>query len=227
MKCIVPCAGESSRMSFMPKHLISIKGKPLLLHVLEPWKDEVDSFIFVIKRSMIYMYELFPKNSIIVFQDEPKGLADAIYQARNCFSVREPLMVVLGDCLHRGQFNFADVPAGSLGIGVWPTTNLKEVNKSYLVEGIEGAMHLVEKPNIPNNIQGAFSCGMGVYFLDARIFTWIESSSNLLGGGGDLTCILQKMIDTGIRIAPIPFTGKYVNVSSPEDLERVEEILSG
>ena len=106
MKCVIPCAGESSRMSFVPKHLIQINGKPLILHVVDAWKDYVDSFIFVIRRSATYLWEYLPENSSVVFQDEPKGLADAIMQSEKLVAGR--FIINLGDCIFNGKLPTLD-----------------------------------------------------------------------------------------------------------------------
>ena len=100
MKCIVPCAGESSRMSFVPKHLIQIQGKPLLQQVTARWSDPVDSFVFVARKSATYLWEFLPTNAALVFQDEPKGLTDAILRAEPY--VGDKFVINLGDCLCRG-----------------------------------------------------------------------------------------------------------------------------
>lgn len=221
MKCVIPCAGESSRMSYVPKHLVTINGKPLLHHVIDSWKDRVDSFVFVIRRSMTYIWELLPENAAIVFQDEPKGLADAVLQAERCTTGQ--FIVALGDCLHRGKFR--SIPA-CLGIGVWRTADLAEVNKSYLVYTEGGRVEkLTEKPNLLRIPKGhARNCGMGTYFLDTRIFEYIRRYEGPTGGG-DFTHVLQDMVNNGEKIEPAWFQGTYVNVGSPDDLKKAERIL--
>lgn len=219
MKLVIPCAGESSRMAYVPKHLITINGRPLITHVIETWKDKVDSFVFVLKRAQTHMWEYLPQNSAVVFQDEPLGLANAILQARECVS--GPFTVALGDCLHRGTF----IPtAARMGFGAWSTNDLKEVNKSYLIREEKTGLHLLEKPNLQPTTAGPFLCGMGTYFLDERVFNYIENYKGVKGGG-DLTFILQTMIDNREPLQPIPFHGSYVNIGSPEDIAKAEEIL--
>lgn len=218
MKCVIPCAGESSRMSFVPKHLIQINGKPLILHVVDAWKDYVDSFIFVIRRSATYLWEYLPENSSIVFQDEPKGLADAIMQSEKLVAGR--FIINLGDCIFNGKFQDYD----SLKLGVWETDNLNEINKSYLVSVKNNSINrVIEKPNL-NNISDKLNCGMGVYFMDTRIFSYIRRKG-IKPGGGDFTYTIQEMIDSGEEIKPNWFTGQYMNVTCPQDIESGNKIL--
>jgi len=227
MKCIIPCAGESSRMSYLPKYLVRIGDKPLLLHIVDIWKDYVDSFVFILKRSATYLWEYLPSNSIIVFQDEPNGLADAILQAEKC--VDGKFVVALSDCLHKGTF-IEEMFATSnfnLGVGVWKTDILDEVNKSYLVEAEdERVTRVIEKPDIHSaDISGLSNCGMGTYFLDTRVFDYI-CNTIVVPGGGDFTDVIQHMIDMGEKVVPMWFEGKYINVTHPEDLRKAEELLA-
>jgi len=217
MKCIIPCAGESSRMSYVPKHLIQIKGKPLLSHVIDMWRDHVDGFVFVLKRSASYLWEYLQENSIVVFQDGPKGLADAILRAERCVNGR--FVINLSDCIYSGKFEDKEF---ELGIGVWKTDNLTELNKNYLVETKGAAIsRVVEKPNL---ITGYHNCGMGTYFLDTRVFEYIRKAS-VTPGGGDFTQVLQNMIDAGEKITPIWFEGNYINVTTPDDIRKAEGLF--
>lgn len=219
MKCVIPCAGESSRMSFVPKHLIQINGKPLILHVVDAWKDYVDSFIFVIRRSATYLWEYLPENSSVVFQDEPKGLADAIMQSEKLVAGR--FIINLGDCIFNGKFQDND----SLKLGTWETDNLNEINKSYLVSVKNNSINrVIEKPGIKDMPIQKLNCGMGVYFMDTRIFSYIRRVG-VRPSGGDFTYILQEMIDSGEEIKPNWFTGQYMNVTCPQDIESANKIL--
>ena len=219
MKCVMPCAGESSRMSYVPKHLVQIGGKPLLLHVIDMWKDYVDAFVFVLKKSATYLWEYLPENSVVVFQDEPRGLANAILRAEGCVSGR--FVVNLSDCLYKGRFEDKDL---GLGVGVWRTDDLNELNKSYLVKEHNGLVsEVIEKPDL-KEVRTKMNCGMGTYFLDERVFDYIRKA-RVTPGGGDFTEVLQDMIDAGEKIMSIWFEGTYINVTHPEDLERAEEMF--
>lgn len=220
MKCIIPCAGESSRMVYIPKQLVSVQDQPLISHVVATWMGVVDSFIFVLRRDQTYMWEFLPESSAIVFQDMPMGLADAVLRAEKYVGGR--FIVALGDCVLKGEWDHNT--SFNLGLGVWETCDLEEINKSYLV-GVSPLTGLVEdvieKPatKVPHG-----NCGMGVYFLDDRLFDYIRQYKGPLGGG-DLTHVIQDMINSGEEIKPVWFKGKYVNVSSPEDIKKAEEAL--
>jgi len=218
MQCVIPCAGESSRMSLVPKSLLLMNGKPLVQHIIDNWYPIVDSFIFVLRRSATYFWEYLPRGSAIVFQDEPLGLADAILQAEKF--VHDRFLINLGDCVFSGTF---DAWSSGIGIGVWSTSDEQEYRKSYSVEATNGVVTRVhEKPTeVP---EGEMLCGMGLYLLDTRVFDYIRRTK-ASPSGGDFTEVLQAMIEDGIHLNPIHFHGRYVNVGSPEDIKKAEEVL--
>lgn len=219
MKCIIPCAGLSSRMHYIPKHLVTVKGKPLMQWVTDYWRSLNDDvvFVFVVRPSMGYLLEFLPRGSITVFQEDPRGLADAILRAKPLIFENERFVVSLGDCVFKGIFE----DNGSLGVGVWKTEDESETLKSYITK-IEGARitKLIEKPRSLEGFEKPYNCGMGVYVLDDRLFDFIEDRRDV-----DFTEVLQNMVDSGINLYPKYFEGDYVNVGSPEDLSKAEQFL--
>ena len=233
MKCIIPCAGENSRMGKLPKALLEINGKPILQHIIDSWSHAVEYFIFVVRRNAYWtkgILDIIPENSAIVFQDEPKGLADAILKAEAFVDGR--FIVTLGDCLYKGSF---DLPTNlfthntDMGVGVWNTMDTKEVEKSYLVDinhKQEFITKLEEKPKLPEEDIEIYPCGMGVYFMDKRLFFYIKTLlPKIEPGGGDLTNILEAMVEDGRVIRPVYFKGNYINVTSINDIEKAEEFM--
>lgn len=222
MKCIIPCAGESTRMGQIPKSLLLVDGKPLLAHVIDTWRESVDGFIFVLKRSSTYLWEHLPQNSAVVFQDEPKGLADAILRAEPYVNGR--FVVALGDCIYNGRFDYP-LQRLEIGVGVWETSDTVELRKSYGVF-LEGGL-VAKVREKPKRISTKL-CGMGVYFFDTRLFNYIRKARRfLIRGGGDLTEVIQFMIDSGEIIYPVFFEGKYINVTAPEDLLKARDLFEG
>ena len=220
MQCVIPCAGQGKRMrSSIPKVLLPIYGKPILQHIVDQWKPAVDSFVFVVGHQWTEVIKLLPSGSSFIIQDEPRGLADAILLAEQ--NVKGKFIVALGDCIHKGYWE--EDKKFDLGIGVW-TTDFPgtELFKNYSVEISNGKVKKVlEKPSAltPNTY-----CGMGTYFLDTRVFDYIRKAK-YTPGGGDLTEVLQFMIDSGEEILPIYFQGEYINITYPKDLKKAEGIL--
>lgn len=208
-------------MKAIPKTLLMVKGKPVLSHVIDFWKDKVDNFVFIIRREATYLWEFLPSNGAVVFQDEPQGLADAILRAEPY--IKDECVIALGDCFQLGQF--ALDPCRDLAVGVWETNNDYEILKNYIV-GVEDKTitAFTEKPKeITSRL-----CGMGTYFMDKRVFFYIRKAlPSLKPGGGDFTEVLQMMVDCGEVIYPNFFEGTYINVNSPQDLAAADEMLDG
>jgi len=221
MKCVIPCAGRGTRMGAdTPKALLEVNGRTILSHITEQWSSIVDDFVIVVGPKNEDAIRQSYGDAIFVAQEEPKGLANAILQADKHIARDEKFVVALGDCLYKGQF---DESAFDLGIGVWETDDLTEINKNYQVLAWGGTVvQLIEKPALIG--VGARNCGMGVYFMDGRVFDYIRKLK-IAPGGGDFTYVLQMMIDSGEKITPVWFEGEYINVTYPEDLERAEGIF--
>lgn len=222
MKCVILCAGRGTRMGDdLPKVLIPINGKPLLHHVVDMWRDSVDEFIFVLGYKWMEVIEFLPQNSIYVFQDSQKGIADAILKVEPLIN-NEAFVVALGDCVQKGEWQIPSIPP-ELGVGVWETNNNDAIKVSYSVEIKDGYLSkVIEKPKeIINNY-----CGMGTYFFDRRVFDYIRKTPvSTLRNEVEITDTLQLMINSGEKISPIFFNGEYLNVTYPEDIQKAERIL--
>jgi len=225
MKLVIPCAGRGTRLGLdIPKALIPINGRTLLGHITHQWSDIVDGFVIVVSEENEQLLKQHSGNAEFIVQEPLRGIADAILQAEQC--VKDRFVVELGDCFYSGVFR--EPGRFVQGVGVWKTKNLVEVNKSYLVD-IKGDLveRVTEKPSLhPADVDGYLNCGMGTYFLDARVFNYIrETPPSVLRNEVEITDVVQNMIDAGERISPVWFEGRYINLTYPEDLRKAEEIF--
>lgn len=230
LTCVVLCAGEGTRIlrdaredERIAKALVKIQGKPLISHVIEYWKDYADEFIFVVKfqkEKIIEYVSNLPIKSSFIEQKELRGIANALSLTENLVS--EQFIMVLGDCIIKGEFDF---PRNlQTGVGIWHTSNEEDIKRSYSVE-LQGdkILRVVEKPKtLVNDI-----CGMGFYFFNKRVFEYIrQTPPSALRGEIEITDTLQKIIDGGEKLSPVSFRGSYFNITYREDLKRVEEIFN-
>jgi len=221
MKCVVLCAGRGHRMGGLaPKVLTPINGKPLIHHVIDMWETSVDSFIFVVGYKWQEVTEVLPKDSKFVRQEPQRGIADALLQVEKILR-KESFVVALGDCIQVGKWIIP--PKLELGVGIWETNNKDEIRRSYSVEIKDNLICKVEeKPKNPSNNY----CGMGTYFLDGRVFNYIRRTPlNPLRNEREITDVIQKMIDSGEKLTPVIFRGKYLNITYQEDIKKAEELL--
>ena len=226
LRCVVLCAGRGTRMSVhsqeKPKVMLEIRDKPILQYVIEYWKKYTEDFIFVVGYKGEQVVEFASRlniNSQFVNQKELKGIADAISLTRGL--VADRFIVVLGDCLCNGTFDFPDNM--EQGVGVWEADDTEDIKRSYSIEISSDLVSWVkEKPKeICNNL-----CGMGFYFFDKRVFDYIESTTpSSLRGEIEITDTIQNMISSGEKIAPVFCRGDYLNVTYPEDLVEAERLL--
>lgn len=222
MKCVILCAGKSTRMnSNLPKVLLPLNGKPLLYHVMEMWGCEPKDFIFVLGYKAGEVIKSIPEESVVAIQDFQNGIADAILQAEGLIK-NEKFVVALGDCIQKGRWSFPKM-SPMLGVGVWETDNHEAIKSSYSVELENGYVSkVIEKPKkVANNY-----CGMGTYFLDGRVFEYIrETPISPLRSEVEITDTIQLMINSGERVTPIFFKGEYLNITYLDDIQIAERIL--
>jgi len=222
--CVVLCAGKSTRMGTgQQKCLVHILGKPLLGYVVDYYSQYTTNFIFVVgyqARQVIEVVEGFPVDYQIVYQKEPKGIANALLCTRDI--VPSKFIVALGDCFMRGWFPIS--PPFSIGI---LTEASKETTKqNYLVEVDSSKSYVSRVEEKPEHIGLLDYCGMGIYSFKRWIFNYIEQTPpSSLRNEIEITDVLQTMIDSGELIRPVWFVGDYINVNTPEDITKVEEIL--
>jgi len=221
LKCVVLCAGKGERISPISnetqKVMIKLGGKPIIHYVIDYWKKYSNNFIFVIgykKQQVIEYVKKLPINSEFVEQKELKGIGNAVSYVEDF--IKDKLIVVLGDCIFRGEFNFPQNM--KQGIGVYKTNNENYIKQNYLVKIKNELVYEVkEKPKkVVNNY-----CGMGFYFFDKRVFNYIKMTNpSKLRNEIEITDVIQNMINSREEINPVFFNGNYLNITSPEDIEK-------
>ena len=106
---IIPCAGQAKRMGQLdlPKSLIEIKGKPVLLHLLEKLSKFFDIFYIPINIKDKHHYlSHIPKNflkKIVLIDSEPgtgdgQAVLDALYKI-DAKEIMNDIMVCWGDTI--------------------------------------------------------------------------------------------------------------------------------
>ena len=221
-QCVVTCGGKGSRLWPLTlekqKSMLPIGARPVIGRVIDYWRKFSDDFIFIIGHGageVIVFAKAQPiKSEFIPGEEDRRGLAEAVLLAEPF--IKDKFILVLGDCLVKGEFKIPD--NFEQGVGVYRTDDQEAIKRSYSVESEgEWVKRVIEKPTEPPNDL----CGMGIYFFDRRIFEAIKKTSRSARTGRlELTDAIQTMIDDGHKVSPAILDGFYININYPDDLER-------
>ncbi|HUU00766.1 MAG TPA: sugar phosphate nucleotidyltransferase [Myxococcota bacterium] len=155
-----------------------------------------------------------PLPSEIHLQPEPDGTVNALLRLAE--RLPERFVVVLGDCLLRGRI---EAPAGGPfpGIGVWKEADRASVSANFAVSVSEERITAVEEK--PGEA-GSRLCGMGLYFLNRDFLETVADLPSNNRGRRELTDALDHFLARGKTLHASVFSGSYVNINTPADLQR-------
>lgn len=204
-KAVIPAAGEGKRLlphtKLTPKVLVEVAGKPIIGHIMDRLLRAGPDEVCVVVGDQGELVERYLTGSYscrfrFVRQDDPKGLGDAVFRARNCFQ-GEPVFILLGDTI-------IDADMTEL-VGAENVVGVKEVSdpRRFGIAEVEGGLvkRLVEKPEHPSSNLAL----VGVYhFTDSRALFGALAALVRQGkqtrGEFQLTDAIQLMVDSGVRI---------------------------
>lgn len=217
-RAIIPAAGKGTRLlpltRAVPKELMPLGGRPVLEYIVdEVIAAGITDLLFVISDAKTAIRDHFGGGTGGVrleyaFQAEQKGLADAVYCAKE-FAAGEPFAVVLGDSVidtdqavspfARVLKTYEETPAR--GVIVVQHTPLEEVSRYGIVSPRGGVGPrfeidgLIEKPSrqdAPSDLAVA-----GRYAFDPVLFEYIERTQPGAGGEYQISDSIRLMIEDG------------------------------
>ncbi len=223
MRAIIPVAGFGSRLRphtyTLPKVLLNVAGKPIIGHILD--KILADGFteatiIVGYLGDMIrdYVKANYKIRVDFIEQEERKGLAHAIYLAKDTFT-SDPLLIILGDTIF-------DVDLKPVLRDKYTSLGVKYVDdpRRFGIAEMNGDVvaRLIEKPEHPTS---HFAI-VGLYWIrDPKMLE--KCISDLIAkerktkGEYQLTDALELMIQGGEKIKTFPVEGWY-DCGKPETL---------
>jgi len=160
--CVIPCAGEGTRMRPLsyscPKALIPVLGKPLLVHIVEQVASlGIDDVILVVSPCHVDKFEAvlglllsYVKNVHFVLQEKRLGLAHAVAIA--CKHLRnEPILVYLGDNYFKhGSLQVAKNVLCKDTVTIFVTKVKNPERFGYVIFNENGmVVDIIEKPSNP------------------------------------------------------------------------------
>lgn len=223
MRAIIPVAGFGSRLRphtfTVPKVLLNVAGKPIIGHILDKVIEDGFTEATIIvghlgEKIRDYVTSRYSIRVDFVEQHEAKGLAHAIYLAKETFT-KEPILIILGDTIF-------DVNLKPLLTEQHTSIGVKEVadpRRFGVVELHDGfAQRLIEKPEQPTSNLAI----VGLYWIRspklleesiARLF----KDDRRTKGEYQLTDALQLMVQGGEKIKTFPVEG-WFDCGKPETL---------
>ncbi len=223
MRAIIPVAGYGSRLRphtfTVPKVLLNVAGKPIIGHILDKIiQDGFDHATLIVghlgDKVRDYVTNNYSIKADFIEQPEPKGLAHAIYLARESFS-DEPLLIILGDTIFDVNLRPV-VRSATSSIGVKSVEDPRRFGVVHLRDGLVEA--LVEKPEQPRSNLAI----VGLYWIrNPRLLeTCIKELFDMkrtTKGEYQLTDALQIMLERGEPISTFQVEG-WLDCGKPETL---------
>lgn len=227
---VIAAAGRGRRIHprslTVPKVLLEVDGKPLLVRNVELLRDALG-----IRRQVIVVGHLADQVRArlgdgrdlgveLTFVDNPRvdeGLGTLLAVAEP--HVREPFVLMLGDELYLGS-NHAELAAvpepWEIVCAIHPTDDVELIAKNYSVAIEDGRITaLVEKPERPPTPY----VGCGTYLFTPAIFEDARQTPRSARTGRlELTEVIDHAARRGAVVRPFVLTGHYVNVNSVDDL---------
>lgn len=204
MKAIIPVAGEGTRLRphthTVPKPLIRVAGKPILGHILDDAVEiGITDIVLIVgyrgQDIVDYVRSTYDVRVNFVEQEARLGLGHAIHLARKYVGSSEPVFIILGDSIFKGNLKgMIESQANCIGV--------KRVAdpQRFGIAKLEGAriVDLVEKPERPESDLAV----VGLYFIKdtAALFGALDSiisSETRTKGEFQLTDALNLMIKDG------------------------------
>ncbi len=228
-QAVILAAGRGTRMKELtdttPKALLEVAGRPLLQYTLDALPDDIQEVVIVVGYLGGMIHERFGpdyygKKILYAEQGEQHGTAGALWSAKDI--LKERFLVMMGDDLYGHDDVIRMAHAKDWAMGVQETSSLKEGGK--VVTDKHG--------NITEVLEGTHDGGPGLvstnlFLLDTRIFDQplvpkVEGSAEF----GLPQTVLAAADKLRIPLEAINATS-WIQISSPEDLKKAEELLAG
>ncbi len=227
MKGLVLCAGKGTRLRPLTyttaKHLIPVANKPVIQYTLDFMKNADVSQIAIVvspENKDLFTETLKDGHELglsieYIVQEQPKGIAHAVYQAKD-FIQDEPFLMVLGDNLIFEDIspvvkNFTETETDA-------TVLLAHVQdpRAYGVAVLENERikYVVEKPKEPPSDLAI----VGVYMFRKDIFKAIENIKPSWRGELEITDAIAYLVKNGYSVKAHIITGWWKDTGKPEDL---------
>jgi len=229
MEAIVLHGGQGTRLRPLthtgPKQLIKVAGKPVSQWVLEQLRDAGvrDVVIVLGDNNPQRVVEYYGDGSWLglrvryVYQGRARGLADAVYRARNL--VGDRFIVYLGDNVVPYDLRRMMDFRGSASLLLARVPNPQRFGVAVLRDN--RVVRVVEKPREPISDLAL----VGVYGFTREVFEVIESLRPSWRGELEITDAIQGLIDRGREVSYDIVDGWWKDTGTPDDILEANMVL--
>jgi dTDP-glucose pyrophosphorylase len=236
VKALILAAGRGSRLGERTddgnKCMLRLFGKPLVRYSLEnAVKAGVAEIVMVVgyrAEAIINAFGIEFEGTRIryVIQEDQRGLVHAVESAKNVIDGDDFMLFLADEILwhpdHASMLESFERDELFVMCGVVQEKEAAEIRKTYAViedDRDRRIYRLIEKPrNPPNEIRGTGNC-----IFRANIFDYVELTPiNQNRGEKELPDLIQCAIDDGLLVRSFDIGDGYVNINTPDDIERAE-----
>ena len=230
---VLLAAGKGSRMaafsSHIPKPMLPVGNKPLLVHQIEMLREVgITDIVVLIGHKGFEIARVLGDGSSLgvhltyVEQTETLGIAHAVGQLEN--AVEKPFLMFLGDIYFvakdiDGMFEQFERQAGGAVLATKIEEDPLAIRRNYSVQLEEGGrvVRVVEKPrHVSNKLKG-----VGLYLFDLTIFDAIRRTPRTAMREYEITEAIQVLINDREHVSAVNAVYDDVNLTYPADLLRV------
>ena len=233
MDGVVPAAGKGTRLRPLtderPKAMVEVAGRPLLSHVLDRLLGMgVDRLVVVVGYELSGITDFFGDSYrecpiTYVHQRDQLGLGHAV---ACCESVVSGTFVVLnGDNVFQQPQQAAIETARDEetdAVLVSEEVSREAATKTGVIE-TDGSQvrQVVEKPDDPPSRLTTTGC----YVLPEEIFTALDLLRPSDRGEYELADAVSLLAQAGGTVETVPLEGWRLNINTPADIDRAEQLL--
>lgn len=235
MKGLILAGGTGSRLRPLTytanKHLIPIANKPILFYGIEALRDAGIKDIGIILgtndpeavKKAVGNGSEFGVSITYIFQGEPKGIAHAVYCAKDFIGDNDFLLYLGDNTLKNGVKDLVEdfektKPDASIFL-----CEVKNPERFGIVEmdGNGKIIRLVEKPKKPKSNLAL----IGVYLFRPSIFKVIEDLKPSGRGELEITDAIDKLVQAKKNVKSHIVVGWWKDTGRPEDILDVNRLV--
>lgn len=227
MKALILSGGTGTRLRpftySMPKQLVPVAGKPILVHCLENVRAiGVEDVAIVVGdraediRAAVGDGSAYGLNVTYLQQEAPLGLAHAVAIAEEFLGADDFVMYLGDNILSDGIVESARAFQADRSAARLLLTKVADP-RAYGVAEVDATGRvraLVEKPRQPRSNLAV----IGVYFFTAAVHEAVRAIEPSLRGELEITDAIHYMVERGDRVVADEYTGYWKDTGSPDDL---------